>query len=658
VTQLGGFVLTELNKSGHHEGVDDVAEIDQLSQELEAHETYNLLRQEIKTRMLRIVHERVAKRKSGQGGDYIPTKQELLEILSSIKIAVDDQIATTIRGAERLKPKTGGPNDYISLDMRVERARLSAWEAEVLREDRRAAMMHTRIVNVAKETGSNETIAMAWNNYAAFCTRQRNFAYALSCVDNAIAACPRLRSPYIIAASIRIEQGQFIDALGMLKQGESIAQDVAVKHYFEGCIAEREDLEDLEVARALQAFVYRKIGDDDRCILAINRIGNGDLNETIEKQALGKPREWGLVSPDPSVTVDVLQVAAQHLVELRLGFSGQVALQMSKAEEIFPSNTELDRYKNVEGNRRMRYDAKAQMIRARESPISLWASQIIMRDLTRWPPNTEEERDEDEGETIDMLYDPEQFFAMTTFQRWQHDLLLGRCINIQLSCENPGGLGQSVEMAKTLFQGVIDAAEKAKDQIDILLQSHIHLAEAYYNDKNLIEATASIEEALRIAGGASGLFDQDPKALFMFGMTAEMGDKWSVARNAYTCIVKEDKRMTAARRKVGYTNCMLGEWDETIDAFNGAVTLDPLDASSWFLLTKAHLKNKDLEAANVCFDRAVKTENNCFDAELLAELAQMFGRNERGKLAVTWEKAMRKANTTTSILNLTNAQPK
>ena len=99
---------------------------------------------------------------------------------------------------------------------------------------------------------------------------------------------------------------------------------------------------------------------------------------------------------------------------------------------------------------------------------------------------------------------------------------------------------------------------------------------------------------------------------------------------------------------------MLGEWDETIDA----VTLDPLDASSWFLLTKAYLKNNDLEAANVCFDRAVKTENNCFDAELLAELAQMFGQNERGKLAATWEKAMRKANTTTSILNLTNAQPK
>ena len=657
VTQLGGFVLTELNKSGHHEGVDDVAEIDQLSQELEASEMYNLLRREIKTRMLRIVHERVAKRKNNESGNYIPTKQELLEILSSIKIAVDDQIATTIRGAEKLKPKTGGPNDYISLDMRLERARLSAWEAEVLREDRRAAMMHTRVVNVAKETGSNEKLAMAWNNYAAFYTRQRNFAYAMSCVENAINACPRLRSPYIIAASIRIEQGQFIDALDMLKQGESIAQDVAVKLYFEGCMAEREDIEDLEVARALQAFVYRKIGDDDRCILAINRIGNGDLDETIETQALGKPREWGLVSPDPSVTVDVLQVAAQHLVELRLGFSGHVALQMSKTEECFPSNTELDCYKSVEGNRRVRYDTKAQMIRARESPISLWASQIIMRDLTRWPPNTEEEQDEDEGETIDMLYDPEQYFTMTTFQRWQHDILLGRCINIQSSCNNPDDLTQSVEMAKTLFQGVIDAAEKAKDQTDILLQGHIHLARTYYNHKNLTGATASMEEALRIAGGASSLFDQDPTALFMFGLTAEIGEKWGVARNAYSCIVKEDKRMSAARRKVGYTNCMLGEWDEAINAFNGAVTLDPVDALSWFLLTKAHLKNKDLEAANVCFDRAVKTDNNCFDAGLLVELAEMFGQNERGKLAVTWGKAMRKANTTPSILNLTNAPP-
>ena len=66
-----------------------------------------------------------------------------------------------------------------------------------------------------------------------------------------------------------------------------------------------------------------------------------------------------------------------------------------------------------------------------------------------------------------------------------------------------------------------------------------------------------------------------------------------------------------------------------------------------------------LKATNEpAIDRAVKTENNCFDAELLAELAQMFGQNERGKLAVTWGKAMRKANTTTSILNLTNAQPK
>jgi tetratricopeptide (TPR) repeat protein len=630
VTALGGLVLQGLG----HEAQEMLDSNDPnhaitLSNKFESKVQYNVLRKQLKSNMLRLVHERVAKLK---GTSWQPGKEEMRALLNSIKLSVEAQISTNVLGQPKQKPRG---HSYIPMDVRIERARLGAWEAEACKETRRAAIFHDRLVNLARTVqDDNKTLAIAWNNYACFYARGGNFNYALSCVDNAISANPSLRSPYLVAGSIRIEQGRYEDALKLLAQGERIPEDRAVNPYFEGYTEEKEDIEDLEVCRSLQAFVYRKIKDDDRCILSINRIGNGDYNVDKE-EALDKglaSREWGLESPDPAVIVDVFSVAATYLVELHLGRGANIALQLADVEERFPSSDEIDSYKGVYGNRKTRYETKRKMIHSRkEGLISMWATQLILREVTRWPKHVEDDVKESE-ETVELLYDPEEFFVMSEFQRMHYNVLCGRCINVgkaatssvQLDDTETTATLAAYEAVQNLFQQVIEKAEKAKDTVDILIQSHLYLAKAHSNMNNLNKATASIEEALRIAGGAQNLFFNDPAALYLFGTNAENAGKWTIARSAYQNLVKEDPRLVTARRKLGYTNIRIGDLTKASNSLCSAVTIDSTDSTSWFLLAKVYMLIEDVTAANAALDRALANESNCFDYDLLDGVKELY----------------------------------
>ena len=479
-------------------------------------------------------------------------------------------------------------------------------------------MLHHCVLALSQEMKDDELTAQAWNNCATFYCRMGDLNYSLSCIKHAITLKPNFRSPYVLKGCIKMEQGRYEEALNALLKGESILHDDSVKNYFEGYHDEKEEIEDLEVCRSLQAVIYRHIKNDDRCILSIQRIGNGAFDSTREEESKLDTREWGIEAPDPSVVVDVFQIAATYLVEYHCGRAANLALRLSDVEERFPSAEELDNYKKVYGNRRTRYVEKKKMIQNLDdnNRISLWATQLILREVTRWPQymldkkKEIEERGEEE-ETIELLYDEEEYFIMTKLQRLHYDLLCGRCISLRTKSDEAAYVA-----IQELLQQVIDRAEKNK-VTDVMIQGHIVLAKAHANMGKYDVGINAMEEALRISGGATGLFEMDPSALYTFGHIAENRRQWMVSRSAYQSLLKEDDTLQTAQRKIGEMNINIKDYKNASIALGAAVTLDPTDSTALYLLTKAYLNLKDYETSKKIFKQASLCEENCFDRELI-----------------------------------------
>ena len=295
---------------------------------------------------------------------------------------------------------------FVSLEDRLHRARVGAWESEVLGEINRATVLHYRVISISKEMDNSILLAQAWHNCAAFYCRTGDFSNALSCAENSIKTQNNFRPPHVLKGCLKMEQGRYDEALEALLCGEKILHEESVQTYFDGYHDVKEEIEDLEVCRSLQAVIYRHIKDDDRCILSIQRIGNGAHDSTHEAESKLDSLEWGIESPDPSVVVDVFQIAATYLVEYHCGRAAILALRLADMEERFPSPTDLDAYKAVHGNRRTRYKKKKSMLQNLQDDqrFSLWATQLILREVTKWPEHMlqkkrdMEEKGEEEGD--------------------------------------------------------------------------------------------------------------------------------------------------------------------------------------------------------------------------------------------------------------------
>ena len=237
-----------------------------------------------------------------------------------------------------------------------------------------------------------------------------------------------------------------------------------------------------------------------------------------------------------------------------------------------------------------------------------------------------EERGEEE-ETIELLYDEEEHFVMTKLQRLHNDLLCGRCISLKTSNKSENTKSKEARNANAysaiqeLLQNIIDRAQKDKVR-DVVVQAHLVLAKAHENMGNYDAGITAMEEALRISGGGRGLFEMDPAALYMFGHIAEHRGQWMVSRSAYQSLVKEDDTLQTAQRKIGEMNIRISRYNDASVALSAAVTLDPTDATSLFLLTKCYLRLKDYNSSRVVYNLASSCEENCFDLSLKNEVGK------------------------------------
>ena len=155
----------------------------------------------------------------------------LSSALNDIKRSIELQLEANILGAEAL-PKWN--KVFVSLGDRLHRARVGAWESEILSEIDRATVLHHRVISIAKEMADPILIAQAWHNCAAFYCRTGDFSNALSCAENSIKTQNNFRPPHVLKGCLKMEQGRYVEALEALLCGEKFLHENSVKTYFEG----------------------------------------------------------------------------------------------------------------------------------------------------------------------------------------------------------------------------------------------------------------------------------------------------------------------------------------------------------------------------------------------------------------------------------------
>ena len=223
--------------------------------------------------------------------------------------------------------------------------------------------------------------------------------------------------------------------------------------------------------------------------------------------------------------------------------------------------------------------------------FSLWASQLILREVTKWLVYVKKretwKKGVEEEETIELLYDEEEHFVMTKLQRLHNDLLCGRCISLKTSNKSENTKSKESRNANAysaiqeLLQNIIDRAQKDKVR-DVVVQAHLVLAKAHENMGNYDAGITAMEEALRISGGGRAFLKWIQRhciCLVILQNTVVNG--WLV--DLHTKVwSKKMIRYKQPNAKLEKMNIRISRYDDASVALSAAVTLDPTDATSYF----------------------------------------------------------------------------